>query len=163
MSRILRREFEIDPAAVRAASRRSLLLRLCGVVVLVALFGAAVNTWIPESSRRMTWSFAVAILAVYAAVEVSSLQWARRSAQSMVLRLAPDALELWIGANSHRMPYTELAIAHVRQSGGVVKTIELRGGNSGRVALAGFHDMDALAESLTAAIASARADTRPRP
>lgn len=161
MTHILRREFEIDPDAVRAASRRSLLLRLAGVCVLVALFGAAVNTWVPEGSRRMTWSFAVAILAIYAAVEVSSLQWARRSAQSMVLRLAPDALELWIGANSHRMPYTGLAISRVRQSGGSVRAIELRDNNRARVALAGFRDMDLLAESLTAAIASARADTRP--
>ena len=160
MNRLLRREFEIDPAAVRAASRRSLLIRLAGVIVLVALFGIAVNHWVPEASRRMVWSFAVAILAVYAAVEVSSLQWARRSAQSMVLRLAPDALELWIGANRHPMPYADLSIARVRLSGTAVRSVELRSGGSGRVVLAGFRDMDALAESLTAAIAACRADRR---
>lgn len=163
MSRILRREFEIDPAAVRAASRRSLLTRVAALLVVVALFGLAVNLWMPEASRRVAWSFAVAILAVYAAVEVSSLQWARRSAPTMVLRLAPDALDLWVGAVRHRMPYSDLGIARVRLAGGAVRSIALDSRDSGRVELSGFRNMDELAESLTAAIAEARADVKSSP
>lgn len=159
--RILRREFEIDPDAVVAASRRSMLVRGGAAIGLVALLGAVVNTWVPQSFHRVAWSFAVAILAVYAAAEVSSLRWARRSAKTMVLRLAPDALELQIGVGSHRMPYTDLGIARVRQSGGKVRRIELHSAHNGRVALAGFRNMDELAESLTAAIAQARADSLP--
>lgn len=158
-NRILRREFEIDPDAVVAASRRSLLVRAGGVLLLVALFGAVVNTWVPQTMHRVAWSFAVAILAVYAAVEVSSLRWARRSAKTMVLRLAPDALELQIGVGRHRMPYADLGIARVRLSGGKVRRVELHSAHNGRVALAGFRNMDELAESLTAAIAQARADS----
>ncbi len=160
MSRIPRREFDIDPAAVRAASLRGLLLRLGAVVVLVALFGAGVNASAPPAMQRVAWSFAVAILAVYAAVEVSSLRWARRSARTMVLRLAPDALELQIGVGAHRMPYSDLAIARLRQSGGRVRAIELESREHGRVGLAGFRNMDELAEALTAAIAEARADKK---
>lgn len=160
MSRILRREFDIDPAAVRAASRRSLLIRAGALLVFVALSGAAVNAWMPENLRRVSWSFVVALLAVYAAVEASSLQWARRSAPTMVLRLTPDTLELWIGAVRHRMPYTGLGIAGVRLARGGVRSIELESRDSGRVVLAGFRNMDELAESLTAAIAEARADIR---
>lgn len=160
MSRIPSREFAIDPAAVRAASLRGLLIRLGAVIVLVASFGAVVNTWVPPAMQRVAWSFAVAILAVYAAVEVSSLRWARRSAKTMVLRLAPDALELQIGVGRHRMPYSDLAIARLRQSGGKVRAIELKSREHGRVSLAGFRGMDQLAEALTAAIAEARADER---
>ena len=151
-------EFEIDPAAVRAASWRRVLIRAGVLLVLIALLGAAAETWLPPQARRLAWSFAVAIFAVHAAVELSALRWARRSAPTMVLRLSAVALELWIGATRHRMPWTDLGIARVRGSRGAIRSIELHSRHHGRVVLAGFRDMDALAQALTAAIAQAHAD-----
>lgn len=153
------REFQVDPKAVIAASIRRLSLRLAAVAVLVALFGAAVNTWVPGHSRTLAWSFAALLISVYAAVEVSSLQWARRAAPTMVLRLRADALEMWIGTACHRLPYAGLSLLRVRpDGGGPVRSLELRGADGGRVVIAGFHDMDELARALTAAIAETRAD-----
>ena len=66
---ITRREFQVDRRAVVAAALRRLLLRVTVVGILVALFGVAVNTWVPGSSRALAWSFAALLIAVYAAVE----------------------------------------------------------------------------------------------
>lgn len=157
-----RREFRVDRDAVVSASIRRLLLRVAAVAVIVALFGAAVNIWVPAKSQMMAWSFAALLIAVYAAVEVSSLQWARRAAPTMVLRLRPDAIEMWIGTGCHRLPYAQLSLERVRYHGGgnsgAVRSLELRGDKGGRVLIAGFQDMDELARALTAAIAETRAD-----
>jgi hypothetical protein len=151
-------EFEVDPAAVRHAARQRLLLRFTAVAGLTALVGAAVNFWLAPERGAMAWSFAFTILAVYAAVEVSALQWARRSAPTMVLRLTAEAIELWIGSGHHRMPYRDLKIHRVRWSGNRVRSIELRDRQRGRVRLSGFRRMDELAEQLTARMAQTRAD-----
>lgn len=156
-----RRDFEVDRAAVMAAARRRLLLRIAVVALIVAVFGAVVNIWVPERSRNLPWSFAAMLIAVYAAVEVSSLQWARRAAPTMLLRLLPDAIEMWIGAERHRVPYAGLSLMRVRHrggDGGAVRSLELRGPDGGRVVIAGFQDMDELARALTSAIAESRAD-----
>ncbi|MCC2658809.1 MAG: hypothetical protein K0Q76_3917 [Panacagrimonas sp.] len=156
------REFGVDRHAVMTASIRRLLLRVVVVALLVALFGAAVNAWVPERTRMMAWSFAALLIAVYAAVEMSSLQWARRAAPTMVLRLRADAIEMWIGTACHRLPYAQLSLQRVRYHGGgssgAVRSLELRSAEGGRVVIAGFQDMDELARALTAAIAEARAD-----
>lgn len=144
-----------------AATRRRLLLRLALVVLLVALFGAAVNAWVPERSHHLAWSFSALLIAVYAAVEVSALQWARRAAPTMVLRLHADAIEMWIGTVCHRLPYAQLSLERVRYQRGdgrAVRSLELRGAAGARVMIAGFQDMDELARALTAAIAGTRAD-----
>lgn len=155
-------EFHIDPAAVRTAARRSLLIRLGAVILLVAVFGMAVNAWVPPQHLRIAWSFALTSFAVYAGVEVVSLQWARRSAPTMVLRLGTNALECWIGAVRHSMPYRELSITRVNTgSGGAVRSIELRRRQGERVVLAGFADMDGLAQALTTQLAAVRADREP--
>lgn len=156
-----RREFQVDRKAVMAATRRRLLLRLAAVALLVALFGAAVNTWVPDHGRHLAWSFASLLIAVYAAVEVSALQWARRAAPTMVLRLRADAIEMWIGTACHRLPYAGLSLVRVRHrggDGGAVRSLELRAAEGGRVVIAGFQDMDELARALTTAIAETRAD-----
>jgi hypothetical protein len=156
-----RREFLVDREAVMAATRRRLLLRFAVVVVIVATFGAGVDAWVPAHSRMLAWSFAALLIAVYAAVEVSSLQWARRAAPTMVLRLRPDAIEMWIGTGCHRLPYAQLSLERVRyhgSDGSSVRSLELRGAEGGRVVIAGFQDMDELARALTAAIAESRAD-----
>ena len=157
-----RREFLVDRLAVMAATRRRLFLRLAAVAVLVALFGAAVDAWVPERSRHLAWSFAALVIAVYGAVEVSSLQWARRAAPTMVLRMRDDAIEMWIGTACHRLPYAGLSLVRVRHhggDGGAVRSLELRSAEGGgRVVIAGFQEMDELARALTAAIAQTRAD-----
>lgn len=157
-----RREFGVDRKAVAAASVRRLLLRVAVVAVIVALFGAGVNAWVPAASRMLAWSFAALLIAVYAAVEVSSLQWARRAAPTLVLRLRDDAIEMWIGAQCHRLPYAGLSLLRMRYRGGgasgAVRSLELGNAEGGRVVIAGFQDMDELARALTAAIAEARAD-----
>lgn len=143
------------------ATRRRLLLRIAVVAVIVAAFGAGVNTWVPTASRHLAWSFAGLLLAVYAAVEISSLQWARRAAPTMVLRLRDDAIEMWIGTACHRLPYAQLSLERVRYHGahgGAVRSLELRGDRNARVVIAGFQDMDELARALTSAIAGTRAD-----
>jgi hypothetical protein len=156
------REFLVDRKAVMAETRRRLLLRFGAVAVLVAAFGAGVNAWAPEPLRLSAWSFAALLIAVYAAVEVSSLQWARRAAPTMVLRLRAEAMEMWIGTACHRLPFAQLSLERVRYHGGAdsgaVRSLELRGTERGRVVIAGFQDMDELARVLTAAIAAARAD-----
>lgn len=137
------------------------MLRIIVVALIVAVFGTVVNIWVPERSRHLAWSFAAMLIAVYAAVEVSSLQWARRAAPTMLLRLLPDAIEMWIGTQGHRMPYAGLSLVRVRHQrgdGGAVRSLELRGPDGGRVVIAGFQDMDELARALTAAIAETRAD-----
>lgn len=155
-------EFHIDQAAVRTAARRSLLIRLGLVILLVAVFGAAVNSWVPPDSLRLAWSFALTSCAVYAGVEVVSLQWAKRSAPTMVLRLGTNSLECWIGAVRHSIPYRELSITRVGTSSkGAVRSIELHREKGERVVLAGFSDMDGLAQALTTQLAAVRAD-RPR-
>lgn len=144
-----------------AATRRRLLLRLSGVALIMAMFGGAVNAWVPDHIRHLAWSFAALLIAVYAGVEVSSLQWARRAAPTMVLRLRADAVEMWIGTACHRLPYAGLSLMRVRHhdgEGGAVRSLELRGADGGRVVIAGFQDMDELARALTAAIAETRAD-----
>lgn len=156
-----RREFQVDRKAVMAATRRRLLLRIAAVAVIVAAFGAGVNAWVPDASRHLAWSFAGLMIAVYAAVEVSSLQWARRAAPTMVLRLREDAIEMWIGSACHRLPYAQLSLERVRYhgaDGGTVRSLELRGDRNARVVIAGFQDMDELARTLTSAIAGTRAD-----
>lgn len=155
-----RTEFEIDRNAVRAASRRRLLVRVGIVAVLLALFGAAVNTWVPEKRITLAWTFALTLAAVYAAVEVSALQWARRSAPTMVLRLSARGLELWIGAGHHVIAWRDLRIRRIRESTDGVRAIELESPESGPVTLAGFQHMDELAQALTSNIAQVRADVR---
>lgn len=151
-------DFEIDQAAVRTASRRRLLIRMGVMVALVALFGAGVSRWVPDQYITLAGSFALTLMAVYAAVEVSALQWARRSAPTMVLRLGSKGLELWIGSGRHVLPYGDLDITRVDQSAGRVRSIELSNRNGERVVLAGFVRMDELAQALTASIAETRAD-----
>jgi hypothetical protein len=154
-------EFKVDRQAIQVATRRRLLLRVAMMAVLVALFGAAVDAWVPERSRHIAWGFAALLITVYAAVEVSSLQWARRAAPTMVLRLRDDAIEMWIGTDCHRLPYAGLALVRVRHhggDGGAVRSLELRAAEGGRVVIAGFQEMDELARALTAAIAETRAD-----
>lgn len=152
-------EFHIDQAAVRTAARRGLLIRVGTMILLVALFGAVVNAWVPAQHLRLAWSFALTSFAVYAGVEVVALQWARRSAPTMVLRLGANALECWIGAVRHAMPYRELSIARVSMgSNGAVRSIEIHRERGERVVLAGFADMDGLAQALTANLTGVRAD-----
>lgn len=154
-----RRDFLVDRRAVMAAARGRLLLRLAAVALLVALFGAAVAAWVPEPGRHLAWSFAALLIAVYAAVEISALQWARRAAPTMVLRLREDAIEMWIGTACHRLPFAGLTLVRARQGrDGTIRSLELRGADGGRVVIAGFQDMDLLAQTLTAAIAATRAD-----
>lgn len=152
-------EFHIDPTALRTAARRALLIRVGVMILLVAASGAAVNAWVPENYLRLAGSFVVTIVAVYAGVEVVSLQWSRRSAPTMVLRLDPQGLEFWIGTMRHSIPYRELSLTSVsNDSRGAVRSIELQAEKGERVVLAGFQDMNGLAEALTATLAQVRAD-----
>ena len=153
-----RTEFQIDRLAVRAAARRRLLFRITIAAVLVGMFGIAVDLWLPEKRHMLAWSFAITLAAVYAAVEVSALGWARRSAPTMVLRLSAKGLELWIGAGHHVIPWRDLRIVRVHEHQGQVREIALDSKDSGPVRLAGFQHMDELAQALTANIAQARAD-----
>lgn len=152
-------EFHIDPLAMRTAARRSLLIRVGVMILLVAASGAAVNAWVPQNYLRLAGSFVVTIVAVYAGVEVVALQWTRRSAPTMVLRLDNKGLEFWIGTMRHSIPYRELSIASVsNHQSGAVRSIELKALKGERVVLAGFQDMNGLAEALTANLAQVRAD-----
>lgn len=153
-----RSEFEIDRPAVRAEARTRLLIRISVLIVLIGVFGLAVNAWVPDKSRTLAWSFAITLAAVYAAVEVSALGWSRRSAPTMVLRLSEHGLELWIGPGRHLMRWTDLRIVRVKVREGRVRAIELDSRDTGRVRLAGFRHMDELAQALTANIAAQRAD-----
>lgn len=158
---VTRREFLVDRRAVAAAAIRRLLMRMTVLAILAALFGAAVDAWVPEKSRVLAWSFAALLITVYAAVEMSALQWARRAAPTMVLRLREDAIEMWIGTACHRLPFANLSlqrVRHERGEGGAVRSLELRAAEGGRVVIAGFQHMDELARALTAAIAATRAD-----
>ncbi|MGQ0698494.1 MAG: hypothetical protein ACT4PZ_09645 [Panacagrimonas sp.] len=152
-------EFQIDRNAVRRAGQRRLLFRAGFAGVLVALFGAAVSAWVPESRGALAWSFALTVIAVYAGVEVSAMQWARRSAPTMVLRLTPTTLECWIGPGHYALAYRDLTITRLHASRNAVRSIELRNAKGEKVVLAGFCNMDALAQALTANIAGARADS----
>lgn len=156
------RDFEIDPQALRAPALRRLAWRGAALAALLMTCGAAVQAFAPPAFHRVAWTFGFTVAAVYVAVEISALQWTRRSAPNLRLRLAPDALELWIGHGRHRMDYADLHIARVVVRHERVQRIELRARQQdGGVVLAGFRDMDALAEALTSAIAATRTDTTP--
>lgn len=155
---ITRIEFEIDRNAVRAAARQRLFLRISIMVVLIGVFGAMVDLWAPEKQQMLAWSFAITLGAVYAAMEVSALGWARRSAPTMALRLSAKGLELWIGPGRHLIPWHGLKIVRLQERDGRVRMIELDSEDSGPVRLAGFQHMEELAQSLTANIAQSRAD-----
>ena len=153
-------EFQIDPKAVRQAARRSLLLRAGIALAILAAFALGVNAWVPAKRITLAWSFMLSLAAVYAAVELSALQWAKRSAPTMVVRLTTSAMELWIGAGRHPVPYTTLSIEKVQRKGNSVRSIQLRTSDSGRFALTGFFDMDGLADELVSRVAGARSDQR---
>lgn len=153
-------DFQIDPMAVRQAARRNLLLRAAAVLSLLAVFALTVDTWVPNKRITLAWSFALSLVAVYLAVEISALQWAKRSAPTMVVRLTANSMELWIGAGRHPVPYTSLSIERVRRAGSSVRSIHMRTTDSGRFALTGFFDMDRLADELVSRVAGARSDVR---
>ena len=153
-------EFHIDPAAVRLAAQRSLLLRAGIVLGILAAFALSIDAWVPPKHITLAWSFALSLAAVYVAVEISALQWAKRSAPTMVVRLTSRAMELWIGTGRHAVPYATLSIDKVQRRGNAVRSIHLRTSDSGRFALTGFFDMQGLADELVSRVAGARSDKR---
>lgn len=153
-------EFHIDPKAVREAARRSLMLRAGIVFGLLVLFALGADSWVPAKRMTLAWSFALSLAAVYAAVEISALQWAKRSAPTMVVRLTSQAMELWIGTGRHAVPYSSLSIDKVQRKHTAVRSIQLRTNDSGRFALTGFFDMDGLADELVSRVAGARSDRK---
>lgn len=153
-------EFAIDPIAFRAAARRNLLLRASFVVGLVAALGMAASAWVPPERMNLAWSFALTVMAVYAAVEVSALQWARRSMPAMRVRLGTNELECWIGASRYPLAYRELSIVRVIERKGAVRRIDLKLASGARLRLAGFENMNRLAQVLIACVAEARADSQ---
>jgi hypothetical protein len=154
----MKTEFTVDPDALREAARRRLLLRAGVAVGLVAAFGLAVGLWLPQEYRTLAFSFALTLSAVYAAVEISALQWSKRGAPAMRVRLGKTELECWIGAIRYPLPYAELSITRIVQRRGLIKRIDLKGKGGARLQLAGFDDMETLAKALAASLVAVRAD-----
>lgn len=156
----MKTEFAIDPVAFRSAARRNLLLRASFVIGLVAALGMAARIWVPPERMTLAWSFALTLMAIYAAVEVSAMHWARRGMPAMRVRLGPRELECWVGASRYPLAYRDLNIVRVVERKGSIRRIDLKAAGGARVRLAGFEDMDGLAHALSTCLAEARADSQ---
>lgn len=155
----MKTEYAIDPRAFRDAERRGLTLRMGIVAALLLALALAVYTWIPGTYRQLAWPFALTVIVVYAAVEVSSLKWTRRLTPKTRLHLGRDELECFIGLTRYRIAYRELSIARVVERDGQVRRIDLKTSAGARLRLAGFEQMNDLAAALGACLVGARADS----
>ena len=107
------------------------------ITLLSVLIGLVFADLVSEARARMTlWPLNIDTLRTW----------------GQVVAMGTNTLNCWVF-----LAY--IGIARVRLSGGKVRRVELHIAHNGRVARAGFRNMDELAESLTAAIAQARADS----
>ncbi|MGQ0619426.1 MAG: hypothetical protein ACT4QA_05845 [Panacagrimonas sp.] len=147
-----RTEFQIDQTAFMRAARRRMLVRMGLASVFFAALAWLAQAYFRGDRASFFWTGVLALLFVHGAVELSSLQWARRSAPVMVVRLMPKGLECWIGPNCHRMPWTTLPPPRIRRWRGQVTRIDVMDSRGQGVRLAGFQDMDALARGIVEGI-----------
>lgn len=143
-----RTEFLIDHAAFLRAARLRMVLRLGFATAFFSALAWLAQIYIQGDRAWFFWTGALTLLFVYGAVELSALQWGKRSAPVMVVRFNPKGLECWIGPNCHRMPWTTLTPPRIRRWRGRVSRIDVRDIRGQGVRLAGFQDMDALASGI---------------
>ena len=149
-----RTEFHIDRQVFLRTIHERLFLRLGIATAFFCTIAFLVVQYVHNERSTFLWTSALALLFVYGAVEISSLQWAKRSAPVMVVRLNARALECWVGMHCHSLSWKELQPPKLRYRAGKVSRIDVRDAKGQGVQLAGFQDMDQLASAIVAQLAA---------